>query len=333
MRSAIKRWFAHGAKTSVDHSADKSQSLLIGGIDLITPSMINGWAWHPHLQLYDVRLLAGVSLLATARMDIHRADVEEKVGVKGSHAFSLKLPVHSLAVDLPQDLQLVALTADGSVRFSLFCMKDKSSTQALLKTALNPSYLGMEGNFDGLTSDGKLLSGWCFQALRPNEPCTVYLQVEGMAPVPIRCDQCRPSFAGLGYPEYCGFVFCLADLGNVGDYVGNRLTVTFDESGLMPLPESAPFFLPALASTPQLSSSLFPRESIRSDQQNDNILQVHAPAVNSSSPEFARYWSELEDFKKLCDVFEREIAARIRQEALSKNRRIGGWKRLFNRSV
>jgi hypothetical protein len=333
VRSAIKRWIASSAMTSVKTSTNESNGLLMGGIELITPSMINGWVWHPHLRLYDVRLLSKGSLLAAAKIEIHRKDVEEKVGVNGDHAFSLRLPVQTPAIDFSQELQLVALTADGSERFSLSCMKDKSSTQALLKTALDPRYLGMEGNFDGLGSSGTLLSGWCFQSLRPTEHCTVYLQVAGMAAVPVRCDQPRPSFAALGYPDSCGFVFRLADLAHIGSLAGKRLTVTFDESGLLPLPESSPLVLPALDSSPQLYSSIYPQGNIGHDQQSDSTLQVHAPSVYSSSPEFARYWNELEDFKKLCDVFEREIAARIRQEALSKNRRIGGWKGLFKRSA
>ena len=304
----------------------------MGGIELVTPSMINGWVWHPNHSLYDVRLVAAGSLLSATRINIHRQDVEDKVGAKGSVAFSLKLPVNISLGVLTPDLQLFAMTSDGTARFPLSCMKNKTSTQSLLRAALDPKYLGMEGNFDGLTDDGGLtLTGWCFQSVKPSEACTVYLHVAGLKPVPITCNQQRPGFSNLGYPEYCGFSFRLSELAAVADLAGKRLVMTFDHTGLLPLPEASAHFIPSPPITGQLSSLVATNVQVPCQNSSD-ALQVHTPSIHSNTPDLIKCRSELEEFKQICELFEREIAARIQEEAFSKNRRswlLPRWKRLF----
>ena len=330
MKNVIKRLIE--AASSAGPSAKHLKSLLRGGIDLVTPSMINGWAWHPEYKLSDVRLLAGSSLLAAAAVDVHRSDVEEKVGAKGNYGFSLKLPVSLPSVDLDQSLQLVVVTADGSTRFPLACMKDKGATLTLLRTALDPKYFGMEGNFDGFANDGMVVTGWCFQSLLPANACTVFIQVEGMNPVAVRCDQYRPGFSALGYPESCGFMFHLADLRSLSGFGGRRLAVTFDQSGLLPLPEASPCFLPSLSSTGELATSDISKD-VSSAEHGYESLEIHSPAIHADMPDLAKCRRDLEEFKRGCDVFEREIAARIQQESLSskgKGRRLSGWRRLFS---
>jgi hypothetical protein len=329
MKNVIKRWI--GSASPAGPSSKNSQSLLLGGVDLVTPSIINGWVWHPEYKLFDVRLLSGGSLLATAAIDVHRKDVEDKVRAKGSFGFSVKLPVRLPSIDLAKDLQLFALTEDGSKRFLLSCMKDKESTLTLLRTALDPQYFGMEGNFDGLAGDGLLATGWCFQKLVPSQPCVVYVRVEGMEPVPVRCDQYRPGFSSMGYPESCGFSFRISELNGLSEFGGRRLTVTFDHSGLLSLPEPSPSFLPDSASVAELVRSSVFQDDLAGEHGCDS-LEIHSPEAYADLPDSARYRRDLEEFKRVCDVFEREIRAQIQQEAFSKRakeRRIGGWKRLF----
>jgi hypothetical protein len=329
MKSALKKWIT---KASLSHSSESSQKGLAGGIDLVTPSMINGWVWHPQYSLYDVRLLAADKLLAATKVDVHRSDVEEKVGAKGDFGFSLKLPVNADVGGLSGDLQLLALTSDGSLRFPLSCMKDKGSTQSALKTALDPMYLGMQGNFDGPTADGGLtVTGWCFQSLKPSKVCTVFLQVGGMAPTPLTCNQQRPGFAQLGFPEHCGFSFRLHELMGSGDFTGKRLRVTFDQSGLLELPEASQSFVPGPSVLGQLPA-VKPSSLSVSSQRTSETLEVHTPTMHARLPDFAKYRSELEEFKQLCDVFEREITTRIQQETISKNksgRLLPKWIRVF----
>lgn len=329
MKSALKKWIT---KASLANSNESLPKGLAGGIDLVTPSMVNGWVWHPQCSLYDVRLLSGGKLLSTTKIDIHRNDVEEKVGARGNFGFSLKLPVNTEIGDLSGDLQLLALTSDGSSRFPLSCMKDKGSTQSLLKTALDPMYLGMEGNFDGPTTDGGLtVTGWCFQSLKPSIVCTVYLQVEGMTPIPLTCNQQRPGFSQLGFPEHCGFSFRLPDLMGSGEFTGKRLRVTFDQSGLLELPEASQSFVPSPSDFGQLPASKPSNLSV-SSQSASETLEVHTPTMHSRIPDLAKYRSELEEFKQLCDVFEREITTRIQQETFSKSKRsrlFPKWIRVF----
>jgi hypothetical protein len=62
---------------------DVEARLTQGGIELITPSLITGWVYHPHHALSDVRLLAGPHLLAQARIDHPRPDVEDHLQKTG----------------------------------------------------------------------------------------------------------------------------------------------------------------------------------------------------------------------------------------------------------
>jgi hypothetical protein len=332
MKSTLRKWII---KLFLAKSNDDSLKSLMGGIELVTPSMINGWVWHPKYSFYDVRLIAAGSLLSAARINIHRQDVEDKVGAKGSFAFNLKLPVNTSPGVVANDLQLFAMTSDGTARFSLSCLKNKTSTQALLRTALDPKYFGMEGNFDGLVDNGGLsLSGWCFQSLKPSEVCTVYLHVEGLKPVPITCNQHRPEFPGLGYPEYCGFSFRLSELASIDDFLGKRLVITFDHAGLLPLPEASAHFLPGQPATVHLPSLVASNVQVPGQNSSD-ALQVHTPSIYTNTSDLTKCLSELEEFKKICDLFEQEIAARIQQEAFSKNSRswrLPTWKRLFGNS-
>lgn len=334
MRNAIQRWFAKNSQSSPSRLKADPRNQLKGGVDLITPSIISGWAWHPEFKLYDVRLLSGTNLIATAMLDIHREDVEERVGDKGSHAFNLRIPADIPPVDASTELQLVALTVDSSRRFPLSCMKDKTLTQALLKAALNPMYLGMQGHFDGLTSDGLNASGWCFQSLRPHEICTVYLQIEGIEPIPIRCEHCRPGFAGLGYPEYCGFAFRLDDLSATSEVGGKSITVSFDEKGLLPLPQSAPCLVPPQSVPGKLSLPAASPSEPSEGLLESTALNARERLAYPISQDFARYWSELEEFKRLCDVFEQEIVLRMENEACAQRAkvwRISSWKKMFRR--
>jgi hypothetical protein len=153
-----------------------------------------------------------------------------------------------------------------------------------------------------------------------------------MNPVAVRCDQHRSGFSALGYPESCGFIFHLADLRNLSDFGGRRLTVTFDQSGLLPLPEASPCFLPSLASAGGLPSSGISKGDSSAEHSYES-LEIHSPAIHADMPDLAKCRRDLEEFKRVCDVFEREIAARIQQESLSskgKGRRLGGWRRLFS---
>lgn len=332
VRKAFKSWIAKGASSSsASVKGIATSGDLIGGIELITPSMINGWAWHPSCDLYDIWLLSGKDLLSASRIDVHRADVEERVGCKGNHAFSLKLPTATNTLDLSDDLQVLALTADGSMRFPLFCMKGKSMTQLLLKAALDPRYNGMEGHFDGLTNGGVSLSGWCYNQFRPAERCTVYMQVEGVSPIPVQCDACRPGFAAMGYPENCGFSVSLGEVRHLGDFNGKSLTVTYDESGLLPLPQTAPIVIQSEA--PISHTSLPDASSNPAKTANlDSIAELHSVVPQSRLLDLSAYWEELEEFKRLCDTFEMEILARAEQEAIKsslEHKRASRWKRLF----
>jgi hypothetical protein len=116
-----------------------------------------------------------------------------------------------------------------------------------------------------------------------------------------------------------------------GHLAGKRLRVTFDQSGLLELPEASQSFVPRPSDFGQLPASNSSNLSV-SNQSTSDTLEVHTQTLYSQIPDLAKYRSELEEFKQLCDVFEREIAARIQQEAFSKNKRerlLPKWIRIF----
>ncbi|MEB3317347.1 MAG: hypothetical protein VKO39_04325 [Cyanobacteriota bacterium] len=299
------------------NEADAAAKALQGGIELITPSLIAGWAYHPDCALSDVRLLAGPHLLAQARIDQLRADVEEHLQAKGAFGFELEI-----APDLPlfridaAPLVLV-LSADGSQRFPLSFLGARSSTQERLTTALQPELRGLRGHFDGLTPDGTRIHGWCYK-VDGHEPARIWLHAKDLPPRPLICDERRPGMAHQGHSDICGFGLAVSDW---PEAAGSTLWATYDAEGVLRLPQAAPVNLPPLAETP---ATLAVRE-----EQRPAIPHSAAPEELLAHPAGnAEHWQALDSFRRYLDGLERELD-RHDEMRLRPSKPKGLWARLL----
>jgi hypothetical protein len=296
--------------------ADESAKALQGGIELITPSLITGWVHHPDCLLSDVRLLAGPHLLVQTRIDHYRSDVEDHLQLKGQFGFELEIPPDLPLLLIEATPSVLALSADGSQRFPLSLIGSRSSTQSRLTTALRPEMRGLRGHFDGLSPDGTRVHGWCYK-VGGREPSHVWLQGKDLAPRPLICNERRLGMANQGHPETCGFSLALADC---PEAAGAMLWVTYDQEGVLRLPQAAPVQIPQGSDSP---ATLMVRD------RQDKLLPPPCPeepiphrGANSEQ------WQALESFRRYLDGLEGELDRHERLQ-LRPQRQKGLWARLM----
>lgn len=273
------------------------EKLLQGSLELVTPTLLSGWVFHPSADLSEVRLVSGTRLMAAAPIAVERPDVCAHLGRAGSFGFEL-----ALSDDRPdpadgEPLRLLALSADGSSRFEIRLLGAAApTTEARLRAALAPEMRGLRGHFDGLSADGRELQGWCYG--QHGSVATVWLQAEGLAPRALRCTQHRPGMAAQGHVEDCGFSLPLYEW---PEAAGRVVVASFDGAGELHLPQPAPLRLPALeVEAAGVSSAVAPPPVALP-------TVVEAPALAELPAEFQAHWQALEDFRALIDGLERQV--------------------------
>jgi hypothetical protein len=196
------------------------------------------------------------------------------------------------------------MTVDGATRQVINLLgADSTTTSRLLKSALQRDFVGLDGHFDGLTSLGDGLHGWCFNRNVPTRMSTVYLQTSGIAPIPIECNRVRSGFDQCGYPENCGFYYPLSQLHDLGVASGSSIHFSYDREGLLRLPQTD---VCAFAEVSENSLNLQPS----GDQglSSSEVLETTLEVSDVNTPEDLRqYWHELEQFKQYCDFLETEL--------------------------
>lgn len=287
---------------------------LRGGIELVSPSLVAGWAFHPDLLLTEVKFLVGPHLISQAPLNGHRSDVAETIGFDGSFGFQLNIPADFPLLFLDALPQIIAVSADGQDRFPLQLISDPPATTSVLSQALQPDLRGLQGHFDGLSPDGEVLSGW---AWRPgSSQTTVWLQADDLPPRAVSCDQPRPDLELLGHPLCCGF--CLS-LSQWPEARGIRIKASFDQDGRLFLPQSsatevrsdfeevisdAPLTLEAEALQTRSISPVEFSAAATVDRPIDGS-PVEPRSVSSISLD--EHWQALEDFKLLMDHIEAKV--------------------------
>jgi hypothetical protein len=286
-----------GSNRKQTASSDKA---LQGGIELITPSLIAGWVYHPDFALSDVRLLAGPHLLAQARLDQPRPDVADHLQVQGDFGFHLEIPADLPLLHFETTPLLLALSADGSQRFPLALIGARSSTHHHLSVALQPELRGLRGHFDGLSPDGSRVLGWCYKA-GSWEPARVWLQAKNLPPRELICDEQRPGMASQGHSETCGFSLAVSDW---PEAAGSALWATYDPEGILRLPQATSVELPPLDLPPredQASSALV----------GDPVQEMVSPSspreLSWSSGVTSEHWQALDAFRRYLDGLEQEL--------------------------
>lgn len=311
MPKVWKRLF--GGRRKEGDEADKA---LQGGIELITPSLIAGWAFHPNCTLSDVRLLAGPHLLAQARINHYRPDVEDHLQQQGSFGFELEIPADLPLLQIEATPVLLALSVDGSQRFSLSFLGARSSTGDRLTLALQPELRGLRGHFDGLSPDGQRIHGWCYK-VGGRKPAQVWLHANDLPPRELSCDEQRPGMGTQGHNESSGFSLAVSDW---PEAAGCRLWASFDPEGVLRLPQATTIELPP---EPENATSLLVIE-----ERQEASSQLAGAELAASPANQQHHWQALEIFRQYLDGLERELD-RHDQIQLKPSPRKGPWSRLF----
>lgn len=271
---------------------------LQGSLELITPTLLSGWVFHPSADLSEVRLVGGTRLIAAAPIAVDRPDVSAHLGREGCFGFALTLADDRPDPAADEPLRLLALSADGSARFELrLAGAAAAGTEARLRAALAPEMKGLRGHFDGLSADGRELQGWCYG--QHGSVATVWLQAEGLAPRALRCTQHRPGMAAQGHVEDCGFSLPLQEW---PEAAGRSVWASFDEAGTLRLPQAAPLRLAlAVASEPGPPAEA----AVLTPTALPTV--VDSPALAELPVEFQAHWQALEDFRCLIDGLELQV--------------------------
>lgn len=215
---------------------------LKGNLELITPSLLTGWAYHPEVPLSEVRLVCGLQLVAMATISGDRPDVASALGEDGCFGFQLDIPELLPILNEADSLQVWALPADCSSRHLLTLPgASAAETDLRLRAALAPERLGLRGHFDGLSADGSELSGWCYS--RSLATANVWLHCPGLPPRSLSCSLPRPGMASQGHVENCGFSLLLSEW---PEAAGREVWACFDEAGELRLPPLVRLVLPEM---------------------------------------------------------------------------------------
>ena len=152
-----------GLRTWLGLKKPKLEANLQGGLELISPTLIAGWVFHPSAKFSEVRLVMGPHLIAQALINHSRPDVEDALGIRATLGFELEIPADLPLITLGYEPAFLALTADGSQRVTLSLLDHPKSTTDRLRLALDPKFRGLKGHFDGLNSDRTAFIGWCYR--------------------------------------------------------------------------------------------------------------------------------------------------------------------------
>lgn len=278
------------------------EKLLQGSLELVTPTQLSGWVFHPTADLSEVRLVSGTRLIAAAPIAGDRPDVSAHLGRGGRFGFELVLPDDRPDPGAGEPLRLLALSADGSSRFEIRLPGAAApTTEARLRAALAPAMRGLCGHFDGLSPDGGELQGWCYG--QHGAVATVWLQAEGGAPRALRCTQHRPGMAAQGHVEDCGFSLPLHEW---PEAAGRSVWASFDEGGELRLPQPAPVRLPLAEAAAPAATPLSAAEAVAHTPTALPAV-VETPVLTELPLEFQAHWQALEDFRGLVDRLELQV--------------------------
>ena len=278
---------------------DDGGKLLQGSLELITPTLLSGWVFHPRDMLCEVRLVSGNKLINSSPIDVARPDVCKHLNRNGSFGFNLALP-EAFPDPLPiEPLTVLALNADGSCRHAVVQMGSQAgATEKRLRAALAPAMRGLRGHFDGLSPDGRELQGWCYSP--HGGVATVWLHAEGgIRPRAFRCSVHRPGMEAQGHVDNCGFVLPLHDW---PEAAGHLVWASFDEAGELRLPQ------PAAVRLPEIDPSVFPILQAQPLTAGSEMPNSILPSPISEMPtEFQAHWQALDDFRNLIDRLELQV--------------------------
>lgn len=280
----------------------KDDPSLKGNLEVITPSLITGWVHHSEVPLSEVRLLSGSQLIAMAFINDDRPDVGAMLDLPGPFGFQLQIPDQRPDLDATQPLRVLALTSDGTSRFTLLLPSlSDADSESRLRAALAPELRGLRGHFDGLSPDQSELTGWCYSST--NGQASVWLHAEGLSPRKVPCWQHRPGLAVEGHPQDCGFALALSDWPQVG---GRNVWASFDEAGVLRLPPLVTLKvpLPRAGQLAETHQALAIPHDFRGTLTEIAEAEHYPTDIDSNLQE---HWQALEEFRSLIDRLEVQV--------------------------
>ena len=287
-------------------------TLLKGNLELISPALVTGWVYHPNIALSEVRLMFGSRVIAVAMIDGARPDVASSLGLAGRFGFQLEISATRPELSADEAVAVMAITADGSRQFVLSLPGEAAvATEMRLRLALNPEQRGKRGHFDGLSPNGKELSGWCFSP--SSRHASIWLHAGGLAPRRIICCQHRPGMSAQGYPEDCGFTLPLSEWPEAS---GRLVWSSYDEAGELRIPPLNPLRLPEVNHPLQVhqSATIAAHAAVSGSVPNLDVLadstassQLEPIESLQASEDFQAHWNDLAEFRSLLDQIELQV--------------------------
>jgi hypothetical protein len=281
----------------------------LGGIESLMPGRISGWTISNAIPFHEVRLLVGTNLIARVEINQERQDVCEIHNYDGNPGFSLAIPSSLPPIDWDEPIRLLAISSDGSHQADLKLLDQPHNTSQRILDLLQSQALGFEGHFDGIVKGA--LQGWA-ASRDQHESALIWLQANGQEPIPVICDQLREGMEKLQLPNRCGFRLPLENLPE--PWKGLPIRCTFDQDGLLPLPQTHAVYLP-------LEPTIEVLQSPRTD-----VEDFHVSLTTHSVASLNNHWEELELFQVILDEVESQLNKRDAQISSRKSQsRLRSW--------
>lgn len=273
-----------------------------GGIDRLLPGRLMGWvmATDPQVSFYEVRLLVGPHLIGRVEINQQRPDVCEQLGREGTPGFVMPVPVDLPPMDWSLPVRLVAVSADGSSQAELPLMQKKANTAERLRALLQSDQRGMDGHVDGI-QQGDLV-GWAGRRGQQH-PARIWLQAEGVEPLPLDCSQWREGMTHQQIPHQCGFAVALDAL--PVHWAGKSVWCSFDQAGHWRVPQDQSFVVPAASGRAPVSLV-----HQATNATTEVVTSSYASHVASAPEDLQEHWRALEEFRGFLDGLEVEVKRR-----------------------
>ena len=256
----------------------KRKSLnLIGGVDLVLPDKIIGWAVAKEFKLDEVRLHLGSYFVAKAPINIKREDVCQKYNLNINPGFELNIPedIPKEIINLKIKLEVINYQKERAYQIKPI-VKDLNIEESL-KKILKMNLIGAKGHFDGVIQNK--LKGWISQKNR-KKVFYVWLQCKGNIPIEVKCDKLRTDINIEDMRVNSGFEFDLNDLPN--NWLGKEVFFSFDKSGELKLNQLSKVI------TNKVKPLVKTKDILNTDKQFNNLIEV--------PEDYSSHWDALEKF-------------------------------------
>ena len=256
----------------------KRKSLnLIGGIELVTPDSITGWAVAKDFKLDEIRLYIGSYCVAKAPINIRREDVCKKYNLHLSPGFEIKIPEDIDKENINQKIKLEVINYQAKKSFNISSIVKDLNIEESIKKILKMDLVGVQGHFDGVI-DNKL-KGWISQKNR-KKVFYVWMQCKGNIPIEVKCNKSRTDINIEDMRVNSGFEFDLNDLPN--NWLGKEVFFSFDKSGELKLNQLSKVI------TNKVKPLVKTKDIISIDNQFNNLIEV--------PEDYSSHWDALEKF-------------------------------------